>query len=327
MERGSLSGSISEATMLNASTCLFVCLVLLCALACTSFAQEVPALQHIDFGRIRADSSMLMLDLQFSSRMAESLQFAVEPHALPNLAMYPSLRPTLTEKLIGAGFLTAVLITSDDKTAHRSERWYARSPKERNLGDSFVLMGDGAPHLGLAGAFAVVGLATSDRRTLRTGSAMVRAILGTGLLVQTLKRIAGRQRPSHATHPRGNWRPFPNQKQYNKNIPAFDAFPSGHIATTTTTLTVLMESYPEATWLRPVSYAIIGAVGFGLASAGMHWYSDFPLGIVLGHLIGKLAVNSASVFDDSAPSGTEPSMTISPLLTEGRVGVELHIAL
>jgi membrane-associated phospholipid phosphatase len=313
--------------MLNASTRLCLCLVVLCGLACTSFAQDVPAFQRIDLGRTRADSSMMMLDLQFSSRMEESLQFAVEPHAQPNLIMYPTLRPTLTEKLLGAGFLTAVLITADDKTAHRSERWYARSPKGRNLSDTFVLMGDGAPHLGLAGAFAVFGLATSDRRALRTGSSMVRAILGTGLLVQTLKRISGRQRPSHATHSRGNWRPFPNQKQYHKNIPAFDAFPSGHIATTTTTLTVLMESYPEATWLRPVSYAIIGAVGFGLANAGMHWYSDFPLGIVLGHLIGKLAVNSASVFEDSPAGGTEPSMTISPLLTDGRVGVELHIAL
>jgi membrane-associated phospholipid phosphatase len=313
--------------MLNTYACLFVCCVLLCALASTSVAQDVSAFQRLDFGQTRADSSMMMLDLQFSSRMEESLQFAVEPHTQPNLALYPLLRPTLTERLIGAGFLTAVLITADDKTAPRSERWYRRSHKERNLSDSFVMMGDGAPHLGLAGAFAVFGLATSDRRALRTGSSMVRAILGTGLIVQTLKRIAGRQRPSHATHPRGSWRPFPDQRQYHKNIPAFDAFPSGHIATTTTTLTVLMESYPEATWLRPVSYAIIGAVGFGLANAGMHWYSDFPLGIVLGHLIGKLAVHSSSVFDDDPHAGVEPSMTINPLLTEGRVGVELHIAL
>lgn len=313
--------------MLNASTGVVVCLLLLCALACPASAQDVPAFERIDLGRSRADSSLMMLDLQFSSRMEESLQFAVEPHAQANLMMHQSLRPTLTEKLIGAGFLTAVLITADDKTALRSERWYNRSHKERNLSDSFVMMGDGAPHLGLAGAFAVFGFATSDRRSLRTGSAMVRAILGTGLMVQTLKRIFGRQRPSHATHPKGTWRPFPDQRQYHRNIPAFDAYPSGHIATTTTTLTVLMESYPEATWLRPVSYAIIGAVGFGLASAGMHWYSDFPLGIVLGHLIGKLAVHSASVFDETPCSGREPSMSIDPLLTDGRVGVELHIAL
>ena len=313
--------------MINASTGVVVCLLLLCVLACPASAQDVPAFQRPDLGRSRADSSLMMLDLQFSSRMEESLQFAVEPHAQPNLMMHPSLRPTLTEKLIGAGFLTAVLITADDNTARRSERWYNRSHKERNLSDSFVMMGDGAPHLGLAGAFAVFGFATSDRRSLRTGSAMVRAILGTGLMVQTLKRVFGRQRPSHATHPKGAWRPFPDQRQYHRNIPAFDAYPSGHIATTTTTLTVLMESYPEATWLRPVSYAIIGAVGFGLANAGMHWYSDFPLGIVLGHLIGKLAVHSASVFDDTTSSGREPSMTIDPLLTEGRVGVELHIAL
>lgn len=313
--------------MINATAIVVVCLLVLCALVCTSSAQDIPSFQRLDLGRTRADSSMMMLELQFSSRMEESLQFAVEPHAQPNLMMHPSLRPTLTEKLIGAGFLTAVLITADDHTARRSERWYARSPRERNLSDSFVMMGDGAPHLGLAGAFAVFGLASSDRRALRTGSAMVRAILGTGLLVQTLKRTFGRQRPSHATRPRGSWRPFPDQRKYHKNIPAFDAFPSGHIATTTTTLTVLMESYPEATWLRPVSYAIIGAVGFGLANAGMHWYSDFPLGIVLGHLIGKLAVHSASVFDDSTGGGREPSMAINPLLTEGRVGVELHIAL
>jgi len=313
--------------MVNVSTCCCVVVLILCAFAFTAHAQDLPSLQRYDLQQVRADTSLMFYDMQFQTRMEESLRFAVEPRMPQNLVMYQSLRPTLTEKLIGAGFLTAVLLSSDDRTAMRSERWYARSRKTQNLGDSFVMMGDGAPHLGLAGAFAIFGYATSDTRALRTGSAMVRAILGTGLMVQTLKRIAGRQRPSHATHPRGEWNPFPNQKHYNKNIPAFDAFPSGHIATTTTTLTVLMESYPEATWLRPLSYAIIGAVGFGLASSGMHWYSDFPLGIVIGHLIGKLAVNSASVFDDSAHAGGEPSMTISPLLTDGRVGVELHIAL
>ncbi len=313
--------------MVNISTYALIILLLVCACACAVQAQDVPQVHPFGERSVWADTASVASYLRFETRMEEGMQFAVQPRTQQNLMMYPSLRPTLTEKLIGAGFLTAVLLTSDDRTAIRSERWYARSRHTMNLGDSFVMMGDGAPHLGLAGAFAIFGYATSDRRALRTGSSMVRAILGTGLVVQTLKRIAGRQRPSHATHPRGTWDPFPNQKHYNKNIPAFDAFPSGHIATTTTTLTVLMESYPEAKWLRPLSYAIIGAVGFGLASSSMHWYSDFPLGIIIGHFIGKLAVNSASVFDDSPRPEGEPSMTISPLLTEGRVGVELHIAL
>lgn len=304
-----------------------VVLLLLCACACAMKAQDIPVGRQFGDRPVWQDTVSIASHLQFQTRMEECMQFAVQPRTQPNLMMYPSLRPLLAEKLIGAGFLTAVLLTSDDRTAIRSERWYVRSRHTMNLGDSFVMMGDGAPHLGLAGALAIFGYATSDRRALRTGSSLVRAILGTGLVVQTLKRIAGRQRPSHATHPRGTWDPFPDQRHYNRNIPAFDAFPSGHIATTTTTLTVLMESYPEATWLRPLSYAIIGAVGFGLASSSMHWYSDFPLGIVIGHLIGKLAVNSASVFDDAPRPGGEPSLTISPLLTEGRVGVELHIAL
>jgi len=290
-------------------------------------SQDVPVVERFDRGPAWNDTSMIAHHLQFQTRMDEGLRFAIQPRTQSNLVMYETLRPTLADKLIGAAFLTAALINSDDRIARRSEHWYGRSKGAMDVGDSFVMMGDGAPHLGLAGAFAVFGYATSDRRVLRTGTSLVRAIIGTGLVVQTLKRTFGRQRPSHATHPRGTWRPFPNQAQYHKNIPAFDAYPSGHIATTTTTLTVLMESYPEAKWLRPVSYAIIGAVGFGLAGAGMHWYSDFPLGIVIGHLIGKLAVNSASVFDDSPRPEGEPTMSINPLLTDGRIGVELHIVL
>jgi|WetSurMetagenome_2_1015567.scaffolds.fasta_scaffold225478_2 membrane-associated phospholipid phosphatase len=291
----------------------------------TLHAQGIPEIERMEMERMQADSALAAFDVRFNLQMRENIDAVLAPRTVENVMVHMPYRPTLVQKLIGAGFLTGALIVSDDRSAVQSERLYRRSRSNALMSDTFVSLGDGAPHLGLAGAFAVFGWATDDTRSLRTASRMVRAILGTGLVVQTLKRIAGRQRPSHATHPRGNWRPFPNQRMYHRNIPAFDAFPSGHIATTTTTLTVLMESYPEATWLRPVSYAIIGVVGFGLANSGMHWYSDFPLGIVLGHLIGRLATHSAGVFDEEPQCGTGPFLTVGPLLTEGRSGVELRI--
>jgi membrane-associated phospholipid phosphatase len=310
---------------MNRASILLLSMVLSSAIIGTLHAQGIPEIERMEIGRTPADSAIIAFDVHFDLQMENNLNAVLEPRTVENIMVHMPTYPTLLQKLIGAGFLTGALIVSDDRSAVQSERLYRRSRSNALMSDTFVSLGDGAPHLGLAGAFAIFGWATDDARAVRTASRMVRAILGTGLVVQTLKRIAGRQRPSHATHPRGSWRPFPNQGMYHRNIPSFDAFPSGHIATTTTTLTVLMESYPEATWLRPVSYAIIGVVGFGLANSGMHWYSDFPLGIVLGHLIGRLATHSASVFDEEPQCGTEPSLTVGPLLTEGRAGVELRI--
>jgi membrane-associated phospholipid phosphatase len=67
---------------------------------------------------------------------------------------------------------------------------------------------------------------------------------------------------------------------------AYNAFPSGHMATTCAMLSVLWFSYPRPRWL----YAMAGLmVGAGLVVANYHFLSDVIAGAFLGGSIGCLA--------------------------------------
>ena len=71
--------------------------------------------------------------------------------------------------------------------------------------------------------------------------------------------------------------------------------------TATLTFTVLAEQYPE--YQRPIYYvggAYLTILGLQMINIGVHWASDYPLGIAMGYLIGKSAVK---VFNKN-PSAT-----------------------
>jgi hypothetical protein len=232
-------------------------------------------------------------------------------------------QPAKISSIVGIGVLTTALVATDEETWRMSRKFQKSSEFNRDFTDACVYIGDGLPHFGTAAAFALFGFATDDHRAIRTASQIVEALVGTALIVHTVKRISGRQRPSHATHPAGVWDVFPNQMDYNRTIPKYDAFPSGHLSTTVATLTVIMENYPEATWLKPVSYTLMGLVAFGLANEGMHWYSDFPLAIALGHLIGTAAAHPGGSYPAEAQNGT--TFSVAPMLVGSQAGVTVEI--
>ncbi len=231
--------------------------------------------------------------------------------------------PMNVSSIVGMGALTGALVSTDAETYRLTHKFYTASTFHKNFVEVCVYMGDGLPHFGAAAGFALFGLLTGDRRAIRTGSQIAEALVGTALVVHTFKHISGRQRPTNATRPGGVWDVFPNQLDYSRSVPRYDAFPSGHLSTTVATLTVIMENYPEAGWLKPVSYSLMGLVGFGLVNKGMHWYSDFPMAIALGHLIGKTAAH---------PEGEVPgerqqkyAVNIMPAFTDRSGGVAVEI--
>ena len=110
-------------------------------------------------------------------------------------------------------------------------------------------------------------------------------------MVQLLKHITGRQSPFTSTAPGGLWRPFPNQAVYAKNVPHYDAFPSGHLATAMATVTVIASNYEDYKFIRPLGYTLMGVLGYAMLNNGVHWASDYPLGLALGYAFAKIAVN------------------------------------
>jgi len=86
----------------------------------------------------------------------------------------------------------------------------------------------------------------------------------------------------------GDWHPFPNPAKYQKKVSNFDAFPSGHMATAMATLTVLLSNYPDNKYIKPVGYSLLGVLGFAMINNGVHWISDYPLGLAIGYTCGKI---------------------------------------
>jgi hypothetical protein len=160
---------------------------------------------------------------------------------------------------------------------------------------AIYLIGNGATPLIMSMGFAAYGLIENDYRALNTASGLTEGLLVTGVFSQTIKRVTGRQSPSPAYEDgnrTGLWRPFPSFARYASDTPNYDAMPSGHIMTATTTLYILAENYPDKKWIKPVGWSLIGVLGFQMAQSKVHWVSDYPIALVMGYIIGKNIANN-----------------------------------
>jgi len=236
------------------------------------------------------------------------------------------IQPTSIPEFLTLGVLTAGLIVTDDATYEVSDRWYKNSKTVSDVSDFFVSLGDGKSQFALAGAFAAYGLVQDDHRALRTGSQIVEAVLASGAVVQLLKHITGRESPFTRSSPTGIWRFFPNQIDYHKRVPAYDAFPSGHICTALATVIVIAENYPDAQWIRPVGYVISGLVGVGMVNRGIHWYSDYPLGLALGYAFGMIAAHPEGITVSESGNANGSHVRLAPYLGEQSAGLSMSIA-
>ena len=188
-----------------------------------------------------------------------------------------------------------------------------------DTGSGLYFLGDGWVHIGAAVGFFLDGYFSDNIRPYNTGLELAHGIVVSTLFNQALKRSTGRQDPSRSTTPRGAWRPFPSIQEYQKNTAAYDAFPSGHIMTATLTFTVIENNYPEYKYiLIPLEGVWLTALGFQMVNNGVHWASDYPLGIAMGYVIGKAAVHMDEKSYDISAKDTGGGWTFFP--TVGRDG-------
>ena len=164
-----------------------------------------------------------------------------------------------------------------------------------NVGTAMYFIGDGITHFSIAGSFLAYGLEKNDNRAEQTASELTEAIITTGFATQLLKHLTGRESPFVSTESGGEWRIFPNQADYARHTPRYDAFPSGHMATAMATLTVISSNYPEYRFIRPVGYSMMTLLGFEMLNNKVHWASDYPLALALGETFAKIAVRKGHV--------------------------------
>ncbi len=228
--------------------------------------------------------------------------------------------------IVGMAGVTTALVVVDRQWWQTESKWYDESPPFHTFTDCMVFTGDGRFQFGLVGAFAAYGFVFNDTRSLRTASETTEAILACGGVVQLLKHITGRESPFVSTKRTGAWRFFPNQIQYSKHVPHYDAFPSGHLATATTTLIVIADNYPEITWLKPAGYVALGAISSSLVAYGIHWWSDFPLALALGYSFGEIAAHPFGMNLTEKESGTGTKLSIGPVLSPNGAGLGLALS-
>ena len=151
-------------------------------------------------------------------------------------------------------------------------------------------------------------------------------------MIKFLKRITGRESPwitmgpdgSHVNG--GDWHLFPGTKIYQNNVPKYDAFPSGHLATLMSTITILSGNYPDNKYIKPVGYSLMGLLGYSMLNNGVHWISDFPLAIAIGYTSGKIALSHGRQIITKKLKDHGISSSLTPVyLGQGTMGLSYRL--
>ncbi len=158
----------------------------------------------------------------------------------------------------------------------------------QNVNTTLYQLGEGGTSMMLAGGLWIYGKINKDWRAINTANDLAETFVTMGLTTQILKRVTGRESPFMATTEGGRWTVFPAFAAYQKNTSAYDAFPSGHLATLMATVTVLSSNYPEKKWIKPVGYTLMFLSGWAMMNTEVHWAGDYPLAIAVGYLSGKI---------------------------------------
>jgi PAP2 superfamily len=158
----------------------------------------------------------------------------------------------------------------------------------KNLNSAFYTLGEGWIGVAIGGGFWVQGKLSNNYRSLQTSSDLMEGFLSTAVLTELIKHTTGRQSPFVRTEPGGKWTPFPSLSEFQRNSPNYDAFPSGHLATMMTTVTILADNYPENKWIKPIGYTLMGLTSLAMMNTQVHWAGDYPLALAIGYINGKI---------------------------------------
>lgn len=197
-----------------------------------------------------------------------------------------------------------------------------------DIGSWMYFIGDGWTTFALTASFLGAGAYTQDYRALQTGAQLFQGLLMTGIMTQTIKRTTGRESPVVSSTPTGRWRFFPSQTKYNAHISSYDAYPSGHLATTIMTVTIIANNYQEYTWITPVGYTCATLLAFQMMNNSVHWASDYPLGIAIGYMMGKsISNNGRKKVASEAATNDKVTYDWGPKLTaEGNLAMGMDIS-
>ena len=194
-----------------------------------------------------------------------------------------------------------------------------------DTGSALYFLGDGWVHIGNALAMTGYGYFSDTALAYNTGLQIIHGLAISTIVTQSLKISTGRESPFLRTQERGAWRPFPNAEAYGNDTARYDAMPSGHVAATTVTFTVLLENYPRYSYITiPVASVWITALAWQMMNNGVHWASDYPLALGIGYMAGKLASRLGEA-EESARDAKDVSWLITPSVGQDSIGMNFNL--
>lgn len=284
--------------------------------------------------------SVIILSFAMKSFSKEEVQFADILFEIPNTSM-STLKTSFSKDSIEEWGLilasTGVLYHYDepiyDDAQRKGRAWHLGNKDQTrsfikagsydvlrlptDTGSMMYYLGDGWLHASIGGGMVVAGKLSENSYHTSTGYMLWHGMVVSTIFNQTLKRSFGRESPVVKTRERGKWTPFPSFNSYNKDTPSYDAMPSGHIMTATLTFTILSERYPEQKfWLYPLGGVWLTALGYQMVNNGVHWASDYPLGIAMGYVVGMEALKMGK----NKTQKKESSWRVLPML-DGSTGL------
>jgi membrane-associated phospholipid phosphatase len=156
-----------------------------------------------------------------------------------------------------------------------------------NINSAFYQLGEGWVGMAVAGGLFIHSRFSGSNQSAQAASDLTEGFIATAISTQLIKRVTGRESPSNATTSGGAWRPFPSFAAFQKHTSTYDAYPSGHLATMMTYVTILAEDFPEKKWIKPVGYSLMGCTALAMVNNKVHWVGDYPLALAIGYLNGK----------------------------------------
>jgi len=229
------------------------------------------------------------------------------------------LRYSLKDWALVAGIsaFTGYLIANDESIYDRIKSYQQKNKWVDDLSPAVTLLGDGNISLGISALFYASGMILKDGKAKDTGKLVLLSLVHSGIVVQLLKHLTGRQRPE-ADNGTDRWEgPSGFFKRYEDNRDMFyDSFPSGHTITVWSTATVIAHQYNKTFIIPVISYGLATLSGLSRVTEDTHWLSDVVVGAVLGFAIGKFIYGKRS-----------KKMMIMPLLDNGRTGISIGISL
>lgn len=217
-----------------------------------------------------------------------------------NLAIFSTV-------LVGAG----VLVANDEGIYENFKLYQSKNPWVGTLSPKVTMLGDWGVDCGIAGLFFLGGLILKDRKARDTGLMAWETLLHTGILVQVVKHLAGRQRPKVENGLDYWYGPGAFFKRYSQgSFSHYDSFFSGHTVTAWGLATVITENYKNHLWVPITCYGLATLVGLSRLTEDAHWLSDVFIGAVIGYAVGKMVVRNQN-----------QRLQIAPALSPGGAGL------